>query len=98
MHRPTQQVVDSQLVMLDRQGHKARSETRHLIEVQEAHSRQIRHVLSNTDRVDLLEVSHPDLVADPQAIIEPLKKFLGSRFRISPAVLACVKPKLFRNR
>lgn len=98
MVRPTQQVVDSQLVMLDRQGHKARSEKRHLIEVQEAHSRQMRHVLSNTDRVDLLEVSYPDLVADPQAIIEQLKKFLGSRFRISPAVLACVEPKLFRNR
>jgi hypothetical protein len=39
MVRPTTQVVDSQLVMLDRQGQKARSEKQHLIDVQEAHSR-----------------------------------------------------------
>ena len=98
MVRPTQQVVDSQLVMLDRQGQKARSEKQHLIEVQEAHSRQIRHVLSQSDRVDLLEVSYPDLVADPQPVIEQLEKLLGSRFQASPAVSACIKPKLFRNR
>ena len=98
MVRPTQQVVDSQLVMLDRQGQKARSEKQHLIEVQESHSRQIRQAISKSDRADLLEVSYPDLVADPQAIIEQLEKFLGSRFQKSPAVVACVKPKLFRNR
>jgi tetratricopeptide (TPR) repeat protein len=98
MVRPTYQVVDSQMVMLDRQGHKPRSEKRHLIEVQDAHSRQIRQVLSQSERVDLLEVSYPDLVLDPQPVIEQLEKFLGSRFRASPAVSACVKPKLFRNR
>ena len=98
MVRPTQQVVDSQLVMLDRQGQKARSEKQHLIEVQESHSRQIRQAISKSDRADLLEVSYPDLVADPQAIIEQLENFLGSRFQKSPAVVACVKPKLFRNR
>jgi hypothetical protein len=98
MVRPTQQVVDSQMVMLDRQGQKARSEKQHLIDVQEAHSRQILHVLSQSDRVDLLEVSYPDLVADPQPVIEQLEKLLGSRFQASPAVSACVKPKLFRNR
>lgn len=86
MVRPTQQVVDSQMVMLDRQGQKARSEKQHLIDVQEAHSRQIRHVLSQSDRVDLLEVSYPDLVADPQPVIEQLKKLLGSRFQASPAL------------
>jgi hypothetical protein len=91
-------VVDSQLVMLDRQGQKARSEKQHLIEVQEAHSRQIRDVLSNSDRVELLEVSYPDLVADPRPVIEQLKTFLGERFQVSESVAVCVKPKLFRNR
>jgi hypothetical protein len=78
--------------------HKARSEKQHLIEVQDAHSRQIRQVLSQSERADLLEVSYPDLVLDPQPVIEQLERFLGSRFRASPAVSACVKPKLFRNR
>jgi len=98
MLRPVKQVVDSQLVMLDRQGQKARSEKQHLIEVQEAHSRQIRQVLGQSDRVELLEVSYPDLVADPQPVIEQLEKFLPGRFEASQAVRECVKPKLFRNR
>jgi len=98
MVRPTTQVVDSQLVMLDRQGQKARSEKQHLIEVQEAHSRQIRQVLAKSDRVELLEVSYPDLVADPGPVIEQLKTFLGERFHVSESVAVCVKPKLFRNR
>jgi tetratricopeptide (TPR) repeat protein len=98
MVRPTQQVVDSQLVMLDRQGQRARSEKQHLIEVQEAHSRQIRKLLGGSDRVDLLEVSYPELVANPEPTIEQLKAFLGSRFQDSPAVSACVQPHLFRNR
>jgi predicted AlkP superfamily phosphohydrolase/phosphomutase/tetratricopeptide (TPR) repeat protein len=98
MVRPTTQVVDSQLVMLDRQGQKARSEKQHLIDVQEAHSRQIRQVLAKSDRVDLLEVSYPDLVADPGPVIEQLRVFLGENFQDSELVSACVKPKLFRNR
>jgi hypothetical protein len=98
MVRPTTQVVDSQLVMLDRQGQKARSEKQHLIDVQEAHSRQIRQVLSKSDRVDLLEVSYPDLVADPGPVIEQLEKFLPGAFKPSATVNSCVKPKLFRNR
>jgi hypothetical protein len=98
MVRPTTQVVDSQLVMLDRQGQKARSEKQHLIDVQEAHSRQIRQVLAKSDRVDLLEVSYPDLVADPGPVIEQLEKFLPGVFKPSAAVNSCVKPKLFRNR
>lgn len=55
-------------------------------------------MLSQSDLVDLLEVSYPDLVADPQPVIEQLEKLLGSRFKASPAVCACIKPKLFRNR
>jgi len=85
-------------VMLDRQGQKARSEKLHLIEVQEAHSKQIRHVLGQSDRVDLLEVSYPDLVADSGPIIEQLEKFLPGKFVRSDAVRACIKPRLYRNR
>lgn len=98
MVRPVQQVVDSQLVMLDRQGQKARSEKQHLIEVQDTHSRQIRQVLGRSERVELLEVSYPDLVADPKPVIEQLEKFLPGRFAASPTVRECVKSRLFRNR
>ena len=98
MVRPTAQVVDSQSVMLDRQGQKARSEKKHLIEIQEAHSKHIREVLRTSDRVDLLEVSYPDLVSSPDPIIQQLAEFLGDRFAACESVSRCVKPQLFRNR
>jgi len=54
MVRPVEQVVDSQWTMLGRRGQSPRSEKRHLIEVQEQHSRQIRKALAASDRVTLL--------------------------------------------
>jgi hypothetical protein len=66
--------------------------------LQEAHSRQIRDVLQKSDRVTLLEVSFPELVADPQPQLERLAAVLGERFTNGPAVAACVKPGLHRHR
>jgi len=98
MVRPVEQVVDSQWAMLARQGQNPKSEKQHLVEVQEHHSRQIRAVLAASDRVTLVEVSYPDLVADPAPVIARLADVLPGRFHASPAVAACVKPALHRNR
>ena len=98
MVRPVEQVVDSQWAMLARQGMQPRAERRHLVEVQEQHSRQIREVLKKSERVTLLEVSYPDLVADPAPVMERIAAVLPGRFRPGPAVAACVKPQLYRNR
>lgn len=51
-----------------------------------------------SERVTLLEVSFPDLVADPGAVVARLAELLPGRFTPGPAVAACVKPALFRNR
>ena len=98
MVRPTEQVVDSQWAMLARQGQNPKSEKQHLIEVQEHHSRELRQALATSDRVRLLEVSYPELVADPTAVIAKLAELLPGRFTPAPAVAACVKPTLHRNR
>jgi predicted AlkP superfamily phosphohydrolase/phosphomutase/tetratricopeptide (TPR) repeat protein len=98
MVRPTEQVVDSQWAMLARKGTQPKSEKKHLIEVQEHHSQQIRAVLKKSERVTLLEVSFPDLVADAEPVIAKLAKLLPGRFTPGPAVTACVKPALYRNR
>ena len=84
--------------MLARKGSQPKSEKKHLIEVQEHHSQQIREVLQKSERVTLLEVSFPNLVADPGPVIAKLADFLPGRFTPGLAVAACVKPKLFRNR
>ena len=98
MVRPTEQVVDSQWAMLARKGTQPKSEKKHLIEVQEHHSQQIRAVLKKSERVTLLEVSFPDLVADPEPVITKIAELLPGRFTPGPAATACVKPQLFRNR
>ena len=98
MVRPTEQVVDSQWAMLARKGTQPKSEKKHLIEVQEHHSQQIRAVLEKSERVTLLEVSFPDLVADAEPVIAKLVELLPGRFTPGPAATACVKPQLFRNR
>jgi hypothetical protein len=98
MVRPTEQVVDSQWAMLARQGSQPKSERKHLVEVQEHHSRQMRETLKRSERVTLLEVSYPELVADPGPVIARLAELLPGRFTPGPAVAACVKPTLFRNR
>jgi hypothetical protein len=66
--------------------------------LQETHSRQIRDVLQKSDRVTLLEVSFPELVANPQPQLERLTAVLGERFTNGTAVEACVKPGLHRHR
>ena len=98
MKRPVDQVVESQWAMLERGGKKPKSEKDHLAEVQRQHSEAILEVLKKSDRVELLEVDFPELVADPAPAIERLAGFLGEAFKVTPAVAACVKPKLHRNR
>jgi len=75
-----------------------KSEKQHLIETQEHHSRHISAVLKKSDRVELLEISFPALIANPQPILNQLKEFLGEKFLLSPKVEACIKPALHRNR
>ncbi len=98
MTRPVEQVVDSQWAMLARQGKQPRSEKQHLIETQEHHSRRIREVLAASDRVELMEIDFPQLVADPQPVLATLAEFLGAAFTNGPEVAACVKPQLHRQR
>ena len=98
MTRPVEQVVASQFAMLERQGHAPKREAAHLAKLQEEHSAKIRKVLKKGERVEMLEVSYPDLVADPATTIAKVAAFLGDRFHNGPAVAAVVKPKLHRQR
>jgi hypothetical protein len=62
------------------------------------HSRHIRQTLAASSRVELLEVSYADLVANPQPLIDELAKFLGDGFTPGPAVLSSIRPRLHRQR
>jgi len=98
MTRPVAQVVESQWKMLARSGQQPKSEKGHLIETQRHHAQAMLEILRRAERVQLLEMSFPELVADPEAGMRALQEFLGAAFHAGPAVLAAVKPGLHRNR
>jgi len=54
--------------------------------LQETHSPQIRDVLQKSDRITLLEMDFPELVADPHPQLERLAAVPGERFTTGPAV------------
>lgn len=98
MTRPVAQVVESQWAMLEHTGQKPKSEKDHLIEVQRKHSEQILDTLKRSERVDVLEISYPDLVTNPEAGIQAIAAFLPDVFLAGQAVRAAVKPGLHRKR
>ena len=98
MTRPVAQVVESQWAMLARQGKPPAAEKSRMAAALEQHSRNLRAILAKTDRVELLEINYPDLVANPAPVIAQLAKFVGPTFTPGPAVQACIRPHLHRRR
>ncbi len=98
MTRSVAQIVESQWAMLDRHGKSPGLDKRRMAEMLEQHAKHIRTTLAGSDRVELLEVTYTDLVANPQPVIDRLAKFLGASFTPGPAVVACIKPQLHRQR
>ena len=99
MCRPVEEVVASQWKMLENRGAVPKSERAHLIATQETHVDRMLEMLRASASVDLLEVAFPDLVADPAAQIGRVRDFVGSSIAGDPeAMIAAVRPELYRNR
>lgn len=62
------------------------------------HGEQMLATLRKSGRVEVLEVSFPELVANPGPVIARIAAFLPDRFCPDAEVSACVKPRLHRNR
>jgi predicted AlkP superfamily phosphohydrolase/phosphomutase/tetratricopeptide (TPR) repeat protein len=99
MRRPIEEVVTSQWKMLENRGALPKSERAHLTATQETHVSRTLERLRENESIDLLEVSLPELVADPDAQIDRVREFLGpSITRDRLAMAAAVRPELYRNR
>jgi hypothetical protein len=98
MTRPIAQVVESQWAMLARQGKPPALDKQRMAVAMAQHSQHIRQTFAASSRVELLEVSYTDLVANPQPLIDELAKFLGTPFTPGPAVISCIRPQLHRQR
>ena len=66
--------------------------------VQQEHSHQIRQVLKASNRVTDLEVSYPDLVANPRPVVQQLAQLLEAKFTPSPTITAIIEPSRFRQK
>ena len=98
MTRPIAQVVESQWAMLARQGKPPALDKQRMAVAMAQHSQHIRQTFAASSRVELLEVSYTDLVANPQPLIDELAMFLGGAFTPGPAVISCIRPQLHRQR
>lgn len=94
MTRPIHQVIDSQWAMLGRQGKTPRVAKQQMNEALERHSIQIRQMLVRSENVEILEISYPELVRDPQTWIEQLSAFLGDAFHPGEDVHHSIRPNL----
>jgi predicted AlkP superfamily phosphohydrolase/phosphomutase/tetratricopeptide (TPR) repeat protein len=98
MVRPVAEIVDSQWAMLAHKGIAPRSEKQHLMQMQEQHSRKLRETLRKSEQVDLLEIDYPRLVSQPESVLAEVANFLGQAFSLTPDVISCVQPTLYRQR
>jgi len=98
MTRPIAEVIESQWTMLARQGKPTGPDKQRMAAAMDQHSHQIRKIFAASERVVMLEISYPDLVANPQPLLVELARFLGPRFTPGPEVAACIKPQLHRQR
>ena len=98
MKRPVEEIVDSQWKMLDRKGHKPRSEKDHLIQTQQTHLDQTLAQLRQRKDVDLIEVDYPALVAEPERQLSALTGFLGQTVSDPEKLAEPIRPDLHRNR
>lgn len=99
MRRPVEEVVKSQEKMLANRGQRPKVERLHLIATQEAHVSRTLEMLRQSGSIAVLEVNFPDLVADPDAQITRVRAFLTPFVTGQhAAMVAAVKPELYRNR
>ena len=68
----------------------------HRMRVQQEHSHQIRQVLKASNRVTDLEVSYPDLVANPTPVVQQLAQLLEAKFTPNPTITAIIEPSRLR--
>lgn len=98
MTRPVEEVVASQMTMLERRGASGKSHVTDLQEKQSSHVRDMLVALRNHARVSLLEVDYTELVAEPARVSALVAAFLGGALTTPMAMGSAVKADLYRNK
>lgn len=99
MRRPIEEIVRSQLEMLRRAGQPPATDPAALAAKQLEGLEKILALLRTSDRVELLEIDYPALVADPAPACNRLAEFLGSKILPHPEKMsAAIEAGLHRQR
>jgi tetratricopeptide (TPR) repeat protein len=76
MKRPVEQVVASQFAMLRRKGIEPKRDAAQLAATQEQMSERVLEFMRKSDRIELLEIDYPDLIAHPDETIATINPAL----------------------
>ncbi len=98
MKRPVEEVVASQLKMLERSGQNPISKKEHLIQTQQTHLEQTLAQLRQRHDIDLIEIDYPEMVANPESQIPQLIDFLGETAPEPEKLSTAIRKDLHRNR
>ncbi len=99
MTRPIAEVVTSQSRMLARNGIDSASDNDHLADKQRHHAEEVLAALGTHPRVDLLEISYPALISNPDPWSQKITEFLGAEtIRFPEKLCLPIRPELYRNR
>jgi hypothetical protein len=98
MRRHLEEVVDSQDVMLDRQGKAGGAMAREkLVHIFEAQLRKVELWVRERPHFTILNINYNDVIKDPAPSVTAINEFLGGDLD-TEAMLASVDPTLYRQR
>jgi Sulfotransferase domain len=98
MERNLQEVLASQHRMLDHLGKSVDATDDATVQRQfTRHLGQVKAWLREQSHIDVLYISHAEVIAAPQAVAERIQAFLRHPLQVE-AMVAAVQPQLYRNR
>lgn len=99
MDRPIDDVMASQARMRQRRHGEVAGDSPVTRSALERHLSEIRKSLKESPNIEVLEISYPSLVSDPETELSRITRFLGPSHLPQPQAMArCVRPTLHRNR
>jgi hypothetical protein len=99
MQRPLDEVIASQDVMLARAGEPTDVAPKdRVLAAYETHLRTVYALLARRSCFETLRVNYPDVVADPHAAAERVRRFVGSPPLDTERMAAAVNERLYRQR
>ena len=97
MRRNLEEVLASQAKMLDRRGEDSDTDDRRMMDLYENHLWKIGYLIKHSQHLDVMNLTHREVIENPEAAARQINDFLGSKLDVE-AMARVVDPNLYRNR